>query len=388
MVDATISTQVLTYKYRLFPSKRQHAALARICEEQRQLYNAALQERIDCYAKTGATRTYIDQCKALSEWRQGDVNAAHCPLNLQRWTVKRVDDAYKAFFRRLKTRDGKAGFPRFRGKGRWRAFGFTEFRGIRFDGKRLRFAGMPGGLRVHLHRSLPGGRPLACVFRRDDKGWYVCFQMRVPCAEPATEQNAVGADVGLNSLAALSTGEHIPNLRHARRAEKELRRRQRKLSRCKRGSNRRRKVKANVARLHRKVADTRRTHLHQVSADLTKRFDRVAVERLNVKGMAGSRLAKSIQDASWGTLREMLRYKAEKAGGGLIEVNPRYTSQTCPNCGSIKAKALSERVHECDCGCVMDRDVAAARVILHRAVVGPGARKQAGCGEAVPGNLI
>ncbi|MEX2430933.1 MAG: transposase, partial [Dehalococcoidia bacterium] len=249
MATETISTQVLTFKFRVLPSKQQHAALAHVCEQQRQLYNAALQERLDYYAKTGKGRTYIDQCKALTEWRQVDADAATCPANIQRWTLKRLDDAYNAFFRRLKARNGKAGFPRFRGKGRWDSFGFAEFSGIRFDGKRLRFRGLPGGLRVHLHRPLPQDADIrSCVFRREGKGWHVCFQMRVECAERREPTRCIGIDVGLVHLATLSNGEHIPNPRHVRRAERELRRRQRALSRCKRGSNRRKKVRARVAR--------------------------------------------------------------------------------------------------------------------------------------------
>ena len=91
----------------------------------------------------------------------------------------------------------------------------------------------------------------------------------------------------------------------------------------------------------------------------------IAVEKLNIKGLAGGMLAKEVHDVSWGRLVQMLRYKAARAGGELIEVDPRYTSQTCPECGIIKKKELSERVHRCrPCGCVLDRDVAAARVIL------------------------
>lgn len=380
MAPERIPTQVLTYKFRVLPSKRQHAALARICEAQRQLYNAAIQERRDCYSKTGKGRSYIDQCKSLTEWRQSDEDARALPVNLQRWTLRRTDDAYKAFYRRIKDRNGAAGFPRFKGKGRWNSFGFNQFSGIRFDGTRLRFAGMPGSLRVHLHRPLPDGKPLACVFRRDVKGWYVCFQMLAAGAERRELTCCIGVDVGLASLATLSTGEQIPNPRHARKAAKELRRRQRALSRCKRGSKRREKVRAMVARLHRKVADTRSTHLHQVSADLVRRFDLIAVEKLNVKGMSRGMLAKSVNDASWGMLRQMLAYKAEKAGAQLIEVDPRHTSQICPECGQIEVKTLSQRTHRCGCGCVMDRDHASALVILDRAVVGPRAQKQAGYG--------
>ena len=388
MADEDVQSIVLSYKYRLLPTRAQHRALERILEDQRQLYNAALQERIDCYRKTGGGRTYIDQCKAVTEGGGACPAAAETPANLQRWTLKRLDDAYKAFFRRLKKRDGKAGFPRFRGRGRFNSFGFNEFSGIRFDGRRIRFNGLPSGLRVHMHRAMPNGRPLSCTFTRDGKGWSVSFQVRVPCAEKRQSVRSIGIDVGLTSLATLSDGTAFPNPRHAKRAERELRRRQRALARCKRGSNRRNKVRAQVARLHRKVADTRSTHLHQVSADLVRRFDLIAVEKLNVKGMARGMLAKSVHDASWGRLRQFIAYKAEKAGVQLIEVDPRHTSQTCPGCGRVAAKTLAQRTHECDCGCCLDRDHAAARVILGKAAIGLGVHNVADCSERAHVNII
>lgn len=377
----------LTYRYRLLPTRQQHRALSRILEDQRQLYNAALQERMDCHAKTGKGRTYVDQCAALTEWRQDAAEARACPANIQRWTLRRVDDAYKAFFRRLKKRDGKAGFPRFRGEGGWNSFGFNEFCGIRFDGKRLRLSSMPGALRVHLHRQLPSGKLLACTFTRDGRGWAVAFQMRVPIADARAPVERVGIDVGLSSLATLSDGTAIPNPRHAKRAEREMRRRQRALCRCARGSNRRSKVREEVARWHRKIAAARNTYLHQVSANLVRRFDLIAVEKLNIRGMAASMLAKPVHDASWGKLRQLLTYKAERAGAQLIEVDPRHTSQTCPECGQVEAKALSQRIHQCDCGCRLDRDHAAALVILGKAVAGLGALKTAECRTSAPGNL-
>ena len=102
---------ILTYRFRLLPLKSQYRALERLCAAQRELYNAALEERIDCYRKTGKTRTYIDQCKALTQCRKQLPDMSELPANLQRWTLKRMDDAFQGFFRRLKARSGKAGFP-------------------------------------------------------------------------------------------------------------------------------------------------------------------------------------------------------------------------------------------------------------------------------------
>jgi putative transposase len=297
------------------------------------------------------------------------------PANLQRWTLKRLDDAFQGFFRRLKARSGKAGFARFRGKGQWEAFGFSEFKGIRFDGKRLRFAGMPGGLKLHLHRPLPDEADIrSCVFRRDGRGWHVCLQIAVAAAEKRAVATAVGVDLGLKVFAYCSDNVVIPNPRIARRAEKELRVRQRALARCKRGSHRRLKVRAKVARLHSKIADTRNTWLHQQSSALVKRVDLIAVEDLKVANMIRHpTLARSISDASWSKFVSMLDYKAAKAGGHLIRVDPRNTSQKCSSCGELVPKSLAVRIHACaSCGLVIDRDHNASLNIL-RAGIGAGA---------------
>src|SRR5258705_9741512 len=164
---------ILAYRYRLLPTRQQHRALEAILESQRQLYNAALEERIDAYRKAHVTRTYFDQTKALTEWRRDDPGASAMPVALQRATLKRLDEAYKAFFRRIK-KGGKPGFPRFRGKGWFDSFGFREFCGISLKEGRLRFKSMPGSLRVHMHRQLPTDAVIrSCTFRRDVKGWVI-----------------------------------------------------------------------------------------------------------------------------------------------------------------------------------------------------------------------
>lgn len=363
---------MLTFKYRLLPSRRQHVALAQHLEGQRQLYNAALEERIGCYRSTGRGRTYVDQCRGLTEWRRVDHLAAAVPLNMYRWTLSRLDDAYRSFFKRLKAHAPRSGFPRFRSKSRWRSFGFSEFSGIRFDGKRVRFSGLPGGLRVHLHRAIPSNAEIrSCIFHCDHKGWLVCFQVAMPGVGCRQIVSSVGLDLGLKVFAYQSDGVSIPAPKVARRAEREMRRRQRALARCTRGSERRKKVKAKVTRLHAKIANTRATWLHQQAARLVRTYDLIVAENLNIRGMIRSpALGSSITDASWGAFLAMVAYKAERAGGQFITINPKNTSQQCSGCGDLVPKSLSVRTHACPtCGLVTDRDWNAARNIL-AAVVG------------------
>ena len=378
---------ILTSRFRLLPSKAQHRALERILELQRQLYNAALEERIGAYRRAGRTLTYFDQTRGLTEWRRSDPEATQLPVNLQRATLKRLDEAYRGFFRRMKE-GGKPGFPRFRGKGWFDSFGFRQFVGIALENERLRFKGMPGSLRVHWHRESPRNCIKSCTFKRDPKGWSVGFAVEVAAAEPRRLRRAVGVDLGISTFAALSDGGFIPSLRAARNAERRLRVAQRANARRLRGSGGRRKARTVVARCHAAVARQRREHLHQASARLVRDYDLIAVEKLNVKGLARSALAKDVHDASWAKFISMLRYKAGKAGAHLIEVDPYDTSQECSGCGMRVQKVLADRWHDCpNCGLAIDRDLNAARNILNRAGVGPGLRNVAGRGMRAGENL-
>lgn len=377
----------LTYKYRMLPTKAQHRALERILEDQRQLYNGALEERIECYRKTGRTPTLIDQQKSLTQWRKEDASARSVATDLQRWTLKRLDDAYTSFLGRLKMRKGKAGFPRFRGKGGWNSFGFREFGGIKCDARRISFKGLASTIRVRIHRPLPG-KPCSCVFTRDTKGWTVSFQMKVEESDKRPVTSGIGIDLGLKTFAYQSDGVVIPNPRVARRSERKMRVKQRALSRCKRGSKSRRKVRAQVTRLHAKIANTRATWLHQQSARIAKSYDLIAVEDLNVSGMSKHpTLARSIADASWSKFLGMVEYKAERAGAHFVTVDPRNTSQKCSGCAELVPKSLAVRTHACpSCGLTIDRDHNASLNIL-AAVVGGGAGNVTHQGVRRPRNI-
>lgn len=368
MADTDISLQFLNFKYRLNLTKNQHRKLEEICESQRILYNAALQERIGCYQKTGKGRSYRDQCKSLTELRQ-DPEFSNLPANLQRWTLKRVDDAFIGFFGRIK-RGIKAGFPRYRGKHYWKSFGFAEFTGLKFDGKRIRFKGFGSGIKVHLTRPIQG-EIKSCTFRRDLKGWYICFDCAVPITKINHPEKQIGIDVGITHLATLSNGEHIPNIKVAKHHQSKLRRRQRALARCKKGSNRRKKIRLNLARTYNKIFNVRQNHNHQVSSRLAKEYHTIIVEDLKIMNMVKNHtFARSIYDAAWGDLIRKLTYKAAKADGKVIKVNPRNTSQLCSGCGQLVPKKLSES-HNCNCGTILDRDVNAAKVILSRGEIVP-----------------
>lgn len=181
-------------------------------------------------------------------------------------------------------------------------------------------------------------------------------------------KNPVGIDVGILNLAALSDGTTQKAPRHYRKREKRLAREQRSLSRKEKGSNNRRKQASKVAKTYRKIVRKRRDLLHKLSRSIVEKHDLIIVEDLKITNMVKNRhLAKSIADASWGTFISILFYKAEEAGGRVIKVDPRHTSQVCSRCGNKVSKKLSTRIHRCPhCGLIMDRDVNAAINILGR----------------------
>lgn len=356
---------ILSYKHRLYPNRAQSAALDGMFGAFCDLYNAALQQRIEAWTRRRISLGYGNQASELKAVRAADERLAGFSFTAEQQVLRRLDKAFRAFFRRLK-RGEKPGFPRFRAKARYHAAEFRVGDGmtLRRSG-RLGIVGIPGEIKVKWHRDLPS-EPKSAILSRQGGKWYVVLHVEVEVAEDRSGES-VGIDAGLSSLVALSTGETVERPNWTKRAAKGLRRRQRALARCRRASRRRAKAKARLATYSRRVANRRRDMLHKLSCDLTSRFGRIAVEDLNIKGLARGMLAKEVNDAAWAQLISMLDYKAARAGGLVVQVDPRGTSQTCPDCGIVKAKTLAERRHSCECGCALDRDVAAAKIVHLRA---------------------
>ncbi len=200
--------------------------------------------------------------------------------------------------------------------------------------------------------------------------------------------SAVGIDVGIEHLAYLSDGTVFENPKIGVKHERAVRIVQRALARCMRGSKRRRKVREKLALLKRKAANCRSTRLHQVSAKIAENYAFIGVEKLNIQNMTASArgmvdepgtkvrqkagLNRAILDASVSRLISFIDYKAERAGGQMVKVSARNTSQECFSCGEIVKKKLSERQHRCKCGADLPRDLNSAIVILERALVAQG----------------
>ena len=350
-------------------TRAQEAALTRILDLTRELYNAALQERREAWKKAGKSVTVYDQMRLLGEVKAVRPEYQGVYAQVLQETLKRLDRAFQGFFSRVK-RGEKAGYPRFRGRGWWDSFTFPQVwregnwvgPGKPLGNGKVKIPGV-GHVRMKQHRPLEGV-PKTFTVKRSAGCWYAVYACDVlPQPLPPSER-AVGIDLGLSHFVATSEGETFAPPKAYRQAEARLKRTQRALSRKRKGSHRRRKLKMRLARQHRKVAHQRKDFHHKLARHLVNRYGTIVHEDLNTSGLARSRLSKSVLDAGWSSFISILSAKAASAGRRVVAVKPHYTSQICPQCGSIQKKELSERVHACECGCVLDRDVAAAKVIL------------------------
>jgi putative transposase len=340
-----------TFKYRIFPSHAQiihlNSTLAVCCE----LYNAGLQERRDAYRLERKSIRYVEQANQLPDIKEArpELNDIHSQV-LQD-VLRRLDKAFQNFFRRVKERSGKAGFPRFKSHKRYDSFTYAQS-GFALKGGKLRLSKI-GDVRIKLHRPLEGKIKTLTITRSATDKWYVCFSVEVEARPLPMNDRGIGIDVGLSHFATLSTGKQIDNPRFFRTDEKALAKAQ-----CK--ENRK-----AARRIHERIRFRRNNFAHQLSRALVSIFGLIIFEDLNVRGMVKNHcLAKSIQDAAWHQLIQFTTYKAENAGSRAMQVDPRNTSKLCSACGQIVEKSLAERVHHCSCGLVLDRDHNAAINIL------------------------
>jgi len=309
----------------------------------------------------------------LREVRELRSEYAGIHTHLLQDVITRLDRAYQAFFRRCKAGE-TPGYPRFKGRGRYRTFTFKDAKnrnGVRLvaGGARVDLSGI-GKVKIKLHRPIVGTVKQVSVTLSGDGHWYVAFICcDVPAEALAATGEDVGIDLGITSFAALSNGDTVDNPRCYESAFRSLRTSQRQVSRRKRGSHRRHKAVILLAKQHGRVRRTRLDFHHKVARDIVRRFDSIAAEELNIKGLARMRLAKQVLDAAWGQFTSILANKAESAGREFIKVDPYGTSQECSGsgCGATVRKSLSVRVHACPkCGLVLDRDVNAAKNVQAR----------------------
>ncbi len=370
------------YKFRLYPTRKQEQLLTWTLDRARELYNAALQERKDAYRIAGKSINYYDQANQLPEIKEVREEYQDIHSQVLQDVLRRVDKAMKAFFRRVKAGE-KPGYPRFQGRNRYDSFCYPQG-GYSLTADNRVYLSKIGSIKVKLYRKIQGTIKTTTIKREGD-AWYIVFSCEAePLPKLPSINEAIGIDLGLTHFATLSTGDTIDNPRHFRRAEKKLAKAQQKLARKKKGSNRRQKAVKQVGKLHRKVRRQRQDFLHKQSRQLVNTYEMLVFEDIKPAHLsrrpkpkqdedgtylpngasAKGGLNKSINDAGWSQFIAMCEYKAESAGISMVRVDPRYTSQICSGCGTVKKKDLSERWHSCECGTELDRDHNAALNIL------------------------
>lgn len=362
----------LSYRYRLYPTKEQRQILNRILEIHRGLYNDALTERRLAWRMNRKSISFFDQDRQIKAIRQFDEDAAFVNYTSIKQTLRKLDKAFAAFFRRVK-RGETPGYPRYKSKAR---FGSVCYRynsdGIRLRDDRL-YIQRVGLVRIFQHRPLPDGKIKQVVLKRDNLGnWHATFDIELPDPIPSTvPTKSVGVDMGLEYFAALSTGELIDNPRWFRVSESKLAKLQKMRARCKKGSCRYTELTRQIRNLHEKTANQRLDFHHKLSRKIANEYGVIFVEKLNIDALCRAKNSKSMADAGWGQFLNMLSYKAVNAGGECPEVNPYRTSQICPMCGCAVEKDLKVRIHHCyRCGYIVPRDVASSQVIELRGLAG------------------
>jgi putative transposase len=333
---------------------------------------------------------YYSQKKTLPQLKKTHPWYSEIYSQVLQDVVKRVKVTFDRFLKG-DSNGKRSGKPRFKSRSRYRTFTYPQMKqeclqgfGVSAQRSTERSRRSPNGnlinlpmfgkVKVILHRPLPDGFKIktASVTKKSD-GYYVTLSLEdktVPEIKPNFNPDKItGIDVGLKDFLTTSEGETVAIPQHYRKAQKRLRVVQKRVSRRKKSSNRRQEAVKQLGKQHKKVADKRKDFHFKTANYLLSKYDVVAHEDLNVKGLARTRLAKSVLDAGWSSFLSILTNKAENAGLLVVPVSAHNTSQDCSKCGEKVAKKLHIRWHDCPhCGCGLDRDHNAAINIKHRAV--------------------
>ncbi len=352
-----------TYKFRLYPNNKQVDILQNTLNTCRYIYNTGLEDRINCYNRTGKSLSYYDQANWLKEL---DNNIYQ---QIAQDVLRRLDKAYQNFFRRIKQSE-IPGFPRFQGYNRYDSFTYPQLGFKIIDNRHVELSKI-GTIKFIQHRNIEG-KIKTCTIKRYKDKWYINFSCEIPEVEKVEIKNIIGIDLGITTLATLSNGIKIKNPRILNKYINIIKDLQRRLSLKRKGSNNYKKLKSILSKLYEKLVNVRNDNLHKLSRKLVDEYDLIILEDLNIKQMVKSNyLSRSIHDVSWNKLVNFISYKADYAGKIIELINPYNTSKQCSNCGNIKELTLSDRIYKCDkCNFELDRDYNAAINIKNKSKLG------------------
>ena len=369
--------------FRLYPTKKQERTLHDWRKLHQYLYNACLSHRITEYRHFGKSISYFDQQNCLPEFKECWTEYKQLGSQALQATCKRVDYAFQRFFQ------GLAKFPRFKS--------FQRYRGWTYPAKsgwKAHTTGVHGALELSnlgqirmRGKARTWGQPTTCTIVWKNHKWYCSITIKCEVSRE-TGTGACGVDFGTLRALTFDDLTGIENPRFLAKSKDKITKASRQLRR-KRSPNRKKRIRASkrwkkarkkVSKLQNKVANQRQDWQHKVSTQIVSSNSLVATEKLNIKAMTrkakkGSKrkkqktgLNRNLLDVGISNITKLIKYKVKESGGVFVEVPIKIApSQTCPNCGKKKKKELSERVHSCECGCSMDRDAAAATVMLNYA---------------------
>jgi putative transposase len=353
------------FKYRFYPTSEQETLLLRTMGCTRLVYNRALAARTEAWYTDKQRVGYKETSAMLTLWKKEDelqfLNEVSC-VPLQQG-LRHLQKAFSGFF------DGRAQYPNFKKKHNGGSAEFTKS-AFKFKDGQVYLAKSVEPLRVRWSRELPkGAEPSTVTVKLSPAGRWTVSLLVDTLIEPLPKSpHEVGIDLGVTSLAALSTGEKVINPKGFQAKRAKLRRMQKALSRKQKGSNNRYKARLKVAKVHAEISDARQDFLHKLTTRLVRENQTIAVEDLAVKNMVKNRkLALSISDASWGELVRQLEYKCDWYGRNFVKIDRWFpSSKRCGKCGHIVEKLpLNIREWDCPkCSTTHDRDINAAQNIL------------------------
>jgi putative transposase len=358
---------MLSYKYRLKPSREQVVILERQLNLCRWTYNTFLGYCYDERKSGRGTPRTIPMIYLLTIWkeRNPELNEIHSQV-LQN-VVDRVRLGFEGHWARKKLKM-RSHTPKFKKTDDYSSLTYTQS-GFKLNNSMLNLSKI-GDVKIIQHRPVEGKVKRLTILREYSGKWYASFACEVEDKPIQGRLPSIGIDFGLNSLVAFDDGTKIEAPQLYRKTYEKLRRTQRIFSKKKRGSNNRLKQRIRLAKIYERETNQRKDLSFKIARDIVNKYETIYVEDLKITNMVKNKhLSKSIYDAGWGILKNNLTYMAKMSLGKTVLVNPKNTTQICSGCGVIVRKDLSVRIHSCpECGLVLDRDVNAARNILRNGI--------------------
>jgi len=346
---------MLTYKRKLILSKRQQSRIESWIGACRVVYNLGLEIKVAAYKNKQISVSKFDLMKQLTTIKDIDWIADVPSQSLQN-VMDRLDNSYKKFF-------SGGGFPKFANK---RGYRSILLKSVKVVGNKVVLPKL-GKVKMFKDGEIKG-TPKTATIIKEPTGYFICITCDniIKNIQSKDESQILGIDMGITYFAVDSNGKFIANPKHFKKYEDKLRIENRSLARKKKGSKSWCNQAKKLSLLHHKIGNVRKDFLHKESTKIAKATHTVFLEDLNIKGMSrNKKLSKHILDAGWGMFKTMLEYKTN-----VIKINPKFTSQTCNECGTKDAKSrLSQSEFVCtSCGHVSNADLNAAKNIMGKGI--------------------